>query len=273
MSIVISNRLFTPEDAKRMLERNIDGNRRVKDYVVAKYAKDMREGRWKDDVSGQIIVSDTGKLLDGQHRLIAVMLSGIPRAFDVKTGVPESAFAYIDNGSSRTVADFIGIPNANEAAAIARVMQSVDIGKSIKASMASAGFTRNETLDYARSRIDEIGSITRTALRMRRSVGRGSGAAFGCFVYLAGLADDGERDRFCNDFVNDDPTIQPVRAAKNRLLILFAKSSERIPKHVIVGTLLYAFDAMRDGREIKQFNKVSSAIAAYEGFISERAAS
>ena len=273
MSIVISNRLFTPEDAKRMLERNIDGNRRVKDYVVAKYAKDMREGRWKDDVSGQIIVSDTGKLLDGQHRLIAVMLSGIPRAFDVKTGVPESAFAYIDNGSSRTVADFIGIPNANECAAIPRLSQPLANGKSIKAGRASAALRRKQTQDQARRRADQLGAPPGHATRRRRSVGRGSGAAFGCFVYLAGLADDGERDRFCNDFVNDDPTIQPVRAAKNRLLILFAKSSERIPKHVIVGTLLYAFDAMRDGREIKQFNKVSSAIAAYEEFISERAAS
>jgi hypothetical protein len=61
----------TPELAAKWLELN-DHNRGVVTARVDQYAADMRRGEWR--VNGEAIkISADGKILDGQHRLLAVL--------------------------------------------------------------------------------------------------------------------------------------------------------------------------------------------------------
>lgn len=97
---------ITPEVAKQWLERNVQ-NRPVSEAHCRSLAKDMKEGNWS--VCGNTIVfSNHGDLIDGQHRLYAVVKSGCCIESPVMRGISdENAFSHIDQVKKRTAADVI----------------------------------------------------------------------------------------------------------------------------------------------------------------------
>lgn len=67
--------IITPSVAKAYLEKNIANYRRIDKYRVACYAKEMANGTWQNN--GEAIkFGKDGQLLDGQHRLTAIIRSG-----------------------------------------------------------------------------------------------------------------------------------------------------------------------------------------------------
>ena len=64
--------LITPKLAKELLLKN-NSNRRITKSFVTTYANDMREGRWKGNTAEFIKIADDGDILDGQHRLLAII--------------------------------------------------------------------------------------------------------------------------------------------------------------------------------------------------------
>ncbi len=65
---------ITPEAATAILKGN-KGNRKPRQSHIEALADAMLRGEWKQTHQG-IAISPTGKLLDGQHRLLAVVKSG-----------------------------------------------------------------------------------------------------------------------------------------------------------------------------------------------------
>ena len=103
----------TPQIALDWLCRN-RGNRKVTLATLQKYAKNMLSGRWKR--TGQGIVFDrNGKLLEGQHRLLACLFSGASFTTFVVTDASDEAniFAYIDNGKIRSASDALYTSGSN----------------------------------------------------------------------------------------------------------------------------------------------------------------
>ncbi len=79
--------LITPEEALEILEKHNPRNRSISESTVQAYAMDMRNKRWT--LTHQGIAFDTnGNLLDGQHRLWAVVFSGVATEFWVFRDVP-----------------------------------------------------------------------------------------------------------------------------------------------------------------------------------------
>lgn len=91
---------ITPERAAHYLKRNVDNYRKLSKSKVALYADEMKAGKWQLNGEG-IVLDDTGKLKNGQHRLAAIMMAGIPITMTVTTGVSENVTIY-DNGMART---------------------------------------------------------------------------------------------------------------------------------------------------------------------------
>lgn len=99
--------IVTPQDATKILEGNA-GNRKLRDRVVDRYVAIITAGNWQ--LSPQpIIIADTGRVLDGQHRLVAVERTGVPLPFTIISNVPESVFSILDRGAVRSTADALGI--------------------------------------------------------------------------------------------------------------------------------------------------------------------
>lgn len=126
---------ITPQAAADWLEnRNLAANRNMSEHVAAKYAKAMSEGRWLFTHQG--IAFDTeGWLIDGQHRLRAIVLSGITVEMFVVPGCDADTFAVLDNGYKRQAAHLIHSPGSRVLAAAARILAIVTgeaVGISVK---------------------------------------------------------------------------------------------------------------------------------------------
>lgn len=97
--------IITPDIARALLTLNT-GNRKLTPGVVERYAEDMRKGLWVFN-GDAIRQSVSGRILDGQHRLHAVIKSGVSITVMLITGLSEDVFATIDNGKPRKFRDII----------------------------------------------------------------------------------------------------------------------------------------------------------------------
>jgi hypothetical protein len=118
---------ITPTLAAQYIATN-DTNRYLGPVLVDSYARDMVEGRWQ--LTGQgIIFSMDGRLIDGQHRMAAVIQSGVTTRMMVVRGTRPSTMAVLDSGRKRTAADHLGLqgcPNRMVHASIARLTMLFD---------------------------------------------------------------------------------------------------------------------------------------------------
>lgn len=109
---------ITPQQARHWLAHNNNHNRHLNPTTVKKYAADMREGNWQMN-SMPIIFSDTGQLIDGQHRLAACAEANTPFEAIVFAGLPENTQTTIDTGKSRTITDVLSINGEANTATLA----------------------------------------------------------------------------------------------------------------------------------------------------------
>ena len=82
---------ITPEIAEKMLGKNTNNYRRLNSSTVTKYAREMFLGYWQ--VNGEpIVFSKDGTLLNGQHRLAAIIKSNTTQKMLVVTDVTADVF-------------------------------------------------------------------------------------------------------------------------------------------------------------------------------------
>lgn len=112
----------TPNMARAWLAKN-KNNRNVRAMLVRAYARDMKAGKWR--LTGEAIKFDAdGWLLDGQHRLLAIIESGATIQMFVIRGLEPEVKNVIDTGAGRTGTDaltFNGYKYASLMAAAARL--------------------------------------------------------------------------------------------------------------------------------------------------------
>lgn len=99
--------LITPEVAEKMLKKNPE-NRKLQPLLSARYSKDMEQGRWKFNNSTIGLCID-GTLMDGQHRLSAIVKTGLSAEMIVVRNLERDAFSTIDIGKKRNLSDFLAI--------------------------------------------------------------------------------------------------------------------------------------------------------------------
>jgi hypothetical protein len=102
--IQITIETITPPLAAEYLKFNRT-NRRLIEHRVAFYQRQMVEGNWK--LSGDSIKFDGANLIDGQHRLQAVVRSGITIESVVVRNLASSVFDILDTGRARQAGDVL----------------------------------------------------------------------------------------------------------------------------------------------------------------------
>ena len=126
--LITEKTTVTPSLAKEYL--SVAGsNRNLRDRLVDKYAAMMQAGQWLLTHQGIAFDMD-GKLIDGQHRLHAIIKAGVPVEMLVSHNVQDheeiKAMSVVDGGAARSVADQLsigyGVKNpAKVAAAVASI--------------------------------------------------------------------------------------------------------------------------------------------------------
>lgn len=112
----------TPKLAKRMIEYNFKGNRKINKRIVDQYAKDMSTGRWNTDACPPISLAEDGTLMDGQHRLYAVIKANVAVQMEVREGVDKGSYVYYDCGKPKKVVDLINVPSKAKVASVGRML-------------------------------------------------------------------------------------------------------------------------------------------------------
>ena len=95
----------TPELAREWLKHN-NFNRPLKPRLVDKYARQILEGHWQRNHQG-VAFDGNGILIDGQHRLYAVIKTGQSVRMLVFLNETQMAHESIDNGKIRSLLDVV----------------------------------------------------------------------------------------------------------------------------------------------------------------------
>lgn len=104
-NVKVARKLVTPELALKYLSSN-QGNRKISERQVNFYYKQMVAGDW--GATGDTIkISIDGRLLDGQHRLHAIIRFDKPVECFIAEGVDPAMFPMIDTGKPRTASDVL----------------------------------------------------------------------------------------------------------------------------------------------------------------------
>ncbi len=113
----------TPEMAAALLMKN-PNNRHIVSGGVKEWANALKRGEWKQN-GEPIIVSDSGELNDGQHRLTAVVETGISMPTLVVFGVERDSRKTVDTGRKRTVGHVLGMAGVTNSALVAATIRSL----------------------------------------------------------------------------------------------------------------------------------------------------
>lgn len=92
----------SPELAKKWLEGMVENQRKPSERSVVKYSRAMSQGAW--ETASPLSFDSEGRLIDGQHRLLAVIRANRSVDFIVLRGLSKSAIHALDMGVNRTAA-------------------------------------------------------------------------------------------------------------------------------------------------------------------------
>jgi hypothetical protein len=138
-----------PEDAIRWLAEN-PSNRPISEEQVKRYAADMKRGDWKQTHQG-IAFDRSGALLDGQHRLRAIVRARVTLSLVVFRDCDRDSFDRLDVGKKRTAADALSIDGVESARAVAAIARSV-----IVFGFKDSSVTDSFVVEFARENSDEL---------------------------------------------------------------------------------------------------------------------
>lgn len=208
---------FTPEMAEEALRR-VGRQRNQLAAVVKRYASDMRDGRWTKDAS-LIVFDQDGYLINGQHRLSAVVASGCTIGFWVARGWQGDAIFRMDQGRVRMTRDQLGISGIRQGSGKAPAAAAVlkfefypgIVWNSRTTAMVTPSLVHDEvvTADFAYSE----GVRAATRLLKRANVTHSVGAALNVIVGRYGSFDE------WGDFEEGIATGSMLRADDPRLAI------------------------------------------------------
>ena len=142
---------ISPKEAEMLLfEHNPYNYRKINFSTVKIYAKDMKDGNWKEN--GETIKFDfNGNLIDGQHRLQAIVESGITIELIIVEGLDPNVADTIDIGRKRTIEQYLKwADKAYTAGATSIVQQVLSFDKQNKQdghSAADAGISQMSIMD------------------------------------------------------------------------------------------------------------------------------
>jgi len=108
---------ITPQKALELLKNNVK-NRNLRQSLVLAYSEEMKKGRWR--LTGQgISFSSEMILIDGQHRLAAIVKSNTSQIINVTYGLNyDDVYSIYDTGKNRTSSDILAINNVKNASSV-----------------------------------------------------------------------------------------------------------------------------------------------------------
>lgn len=243
MTIEIKTMSIGPDQAKALLSTNIK-NRDLSQSFVNRYAADMLNHNWSDDVS-MIRVDEEGNLQDGQHRLEAVVQSGTTQSFVVAENCPVDDFKKLDLGRGRTSRDALTVLGYKRPRIMSGAIRLVSLwnrGKLTESTVKyqtesgtpnvnshlSKADTINQAIEYAKKH-PMVNPLIESACGFQKSFRIVPASVFGAFLFKANELGDTTTD-FAKEFLAEfvDCNGKPGTATHSLFTKLVQQSKQNI---------------------------------------------
>lgn len=253
--------LITPERATELLALNHD-NRNVSDATVVKYASDMSAGYWRD--IGDPIRYSSERLYDGQHRLLAIVRSGVSVCMWVKDDTDDDDMKVIDSGKARSFADtlrFRGVSNGRDVAALVKLLAVLFDDDSLTDHTAPTKLSQTRLDAFYVEHEDMILTAARRGYKVYAQIGVSKSQLGAAFAWLDHLGVDDEISEEFANLVGGDgsnlPVGSPILALRNygTRIVLNRKKVRRDELFIAV---LKTFNAWVEGKSVKQMKVLPS---------------
>lgn len=242
--------LMTSELARLLLERN-EGNRRIAKTKVASLAHTMKLGKFNALNGETIQISKCGHLNNGQHRLHAVLDSGVEQPFTLMFGLDREARLTVDQARGRTVADFLAMRDLPDGYLVSAVALMLYQWRNFRKVSTDAGYriSMSDLADYAEANYDQISQSVRIVPRA------GAGLVGGVPVLAFAHAIFGEIDmEMATDYItrlvqgHELERGSPLLAVRNRFLRRdLTRRADRFE------LLVRGWNTMREGKQAASF--------------------
>jgi hypothetical protein len=242
---------ITPEIAKGILAADNFNNRPVNIINVKNLAKAMDRGDWVFDGS-PIRFNDRGQLLDGRHRLSAIVLSGKTFKFLVLRDLDTETFKTMDTGRLRTGSDVFsiaGISNARNAASIVKFIYCFRNSLHSANRNSNRRLSNSELLDYYDD-LNEEGNIDGSIsfAKYHHSKTRlGNLPTFAGFHYLFSLINKEDADTFINKLCTGVMLEgnSPINTLRNKLITISTEKNTISTSAIIHANIILAWNKFR----------------------------
>jgi hypothetical protein len=243
-----------PDLARYYLSKN-KKNRLFNAKHVHFLANEIRTGNWK--LNGDTIVLNDERLIDGQHRLMAVLMADLPITTLLVTGVSSDVFDTIDIGKKRTSADVLHIEGEKHTTVTAAALSLIE---QIKTSQVDNGRIFNASASRVRDLLKKYPLIKRSAdlftgktkYRMNRVM---SPSIVVALHYLFSEIDAELADQFMSTVISGENMKKgdPEFALRTRLEFN-AFSKAKLPKKHIVALVIKAWNFKRQNKITSHLN-------------------
>jgi len=252
---------INPHVAAEWLKRNTQ-NRKTSRLHVEALAHDMEKGNW--EVNGDAIRFDINNtLIDGQHRLQAIIKSGVTIECLVIKNLPSEAFATIDTNKVRGGSDTLSVLGVDHAITVAAALRLIHASKLSRdwtgwgASKAGRQkITNNDMIDlyHQHPEIDHCAKVIMSGERKTVRKLLTAGTATFIYYWLSNIdADDADQFFEWMEYCEGIDRTHPVSMLRNRLIEISSSHGGRdqVSKRNMLALTFRAWNGMRDGEDMK----------------------
>lgn len=172
---------ISPQVAHKFLESMVD-NRPVKKRVVDGMVRAMKAGDFPF-CADAVRFDDSGQLIDGEHRMRAIIESGTTHTMLVVYGLDPKSRMYMDQGVTRRPADQITLglkrKNASKLAAVANILIRWEAAAHLTTNLKP---TPNEVYRYVEENVGLLELAVHHQNELVRGIGYGTAACAAVFV-------------------------------------------------------------------------------------------
>jgi len=137
---------ISPQIASDLMVNNAL-NRKINPNHIKFLSDQMISDAWQ--ITGDPIkIGCSGRILDGQHRLSAIIKSGKTISLFVARNVPEEVFTVLDTGKVRSASDTLSIAGMKSYSAQAALAKAIMSLRDKKIANKNRAYTNNEVLDF-----------------------------------------------------------------------------------------------------------------------------
>ncbi|ASR77243.1 helix-turn-helix DNA-binding domain protein [Mycobacterium phage Avocado] len=258
---------LSPADARDMLTRNTH-NRPPREGDVLKWAAEMEAGLWQ--MNGEPIkFGESGRLMDGQHRLMALAMQDekVRVSFLLVCGLPDDTQKTMDQGRARSLSDVLTLDGLDVSRSHAGAIRAYLLWSEglmfVDRNTAAAKLTNPYINRWAQENPDAL-DLLRRGMTYRKIRARGAlvAAIFARIAEVQGVDVADEFFQRVSDGLNQSAG-SPIMALRGRLDNIAGDNKNgvkaRISDRDVIGMFVTAFNAWIAGRTLAKIQRPTRA--------------